>query len=94
MTCNAPKEPISKDSIWNYKPWWCQPWSIVLTGVALVGGSWLTLHQLWVSGLVALPVLAWWVLFLAIYPRAMVESGMLDEYRHLTQAEDDGESAG
>ncbi|WP_332982633.1 DUF6737 family protein [Microcoleus sp. A003_D6] len=19
-------------SPWNYKPWWCQPWSIILTG--------------------------------------------------------------
>lgn len=23
-------------SIWTHKPWWCQPWSILLTGVAVV----------------------------------------------------------
>ena len=26
--------------LWSHKPWWCQPWSIVATGVTLVGGSW------------------------------------------------------
>ncbi|MFM6357615.1 MAG: DUF6737 family protein, partial [Planktothrix sp.] len=24
---------------WNYKPWWCQPWSILLTGITLILGS-------------------------------------------------------
>ena len=30
--------PESGD-LWSHKPWWCQPWSILLTGVVLVGGS-------------------------------------------------------
>ncbi len=84
----------SQDTIWNYKPWWCQPWSIVLTGVAIVGGSWLVLHRLWVSGLVAAPVLAWWVMFLVIYPRATAESGMLDEYRQVSEEDGDGKVVG
>lgn len=58
-------------SVWNEKPWWCQPWSIVLTGVTLLGGSWLLLHRYWVSGLVAVPVLAWMGFFLVLYPRLM-----------------------
>ena len=27
-------EGASDPSFWALKPWWCQPWSIVLTGVA------------------------------------------------------------
>ena len=23
------------DSMWQLKPWWCQPWSIILTGIAI-----------------------------------------------------------
>ncbi|WP_374189005.1 DUF6737 family protein [Scytonema millei] len=23
------RKPVS---VWNYKPWWCQPWSIFLRG--------------------------------------------------------------
>jgi len=60
-------------SIWDYKPWWCQPWSILLTGLAVIGGSWLALHRFWVTGLVALPILAWMGYFLLVYPRLMQE---------------------
>ena len=42
--------------LWSAKPWWCQPWSLVLTGTALSLGSWVALHRLWVSGLVGLAV--------------------------------------
>ena len=70
-----------RDSIWNYKPWWCQPWSIVLTGLMIVAVSWFLGHRLWVSGLVATPVLVWWTVFLVLYPRAIAQSGLLAEYR-------------
>ena len=60
-----------KPSVWNDKPWWCQPWSIVLTGMAIITTSWLLLKIWWVTTLVALPVLVWMVYFLIIYPRLM-----------------------
>jgi len=60
-------------SVWDYKPWWCQPWSILLTGLAMIGGSWLALHRFWVTGLVALPILVWMGYFLLLYPRLMQE---------------------
>lgn len=72
MTTPKPINP------WSYKPWWCQPWSILLTGIALITGSWLLLHNLWVSSLVTLPVLGWWFLFLVLWPQAMRESDLLD----------------
>jgi hypothetical protein len=65
-------------SPWSYKPWWCQPWSIVLTGVVLIGGSWWLLKTIWITVLVAIPVLAWMGFFLLLWPRLMVQSGLLD----------------
>jgi hypothetical protein len=59
---------------WNYKPWWCQPWSIALTSLVLISGSWLLLHRIWVTVLVAIPVLAWMGFFLLIWPSLVVSS--------------------
>jgi len=55
---------------WSLKPWWCQPWSIVSTGVLMVGGSWALLHRPWISLPLALGVLVWWLLFLVLVPAA------------------------
>ncbi len=57
-------------SIWQLKPWWCQPWSILLTGLTAVVISWVWLKLWWLSGLVAVAVLLWWGLFLVLVPRA------------------------
>jgi len=57
-------------SIWQSKPWWCQPWSIVLTGVVAGVGSWLLLGRWWITVPLAAAVLVWWWLFLVLVPRA------------------------
>lgn len=56
-------------SPWKHKPWWCQPWSILLTGITLIGGSWLLLKMLWLTVVVAIPVLIWMGFFLLVWPR-------------------------
>lgn len=56
------------ESIWQAKPWWCQPWSIVLTGLAIPTGSWIVLHQLWITLPVAGAIAVWWLLFLVLVP--------------------------
>ncbi|PPS43145.1 DUF6737 family protein [Chroococcidiopsis sp. TS-821] len=66
-------------SVWNYKPWWCQPWSILLTGVTLIAGSWILFKTLWLTLLVALPVLTWMGFFLIIYPRLVVYNDPLEK---------------
>ena len=63
---------------WNYKPWWCQPWSLLLTGLSLIGGSWLLLKIIWVTVIVAIPVLVWMGFFLLIWPPLMIRSGVLE----------------
>jgi hypothetical protein len=63
-------------SLWQSKPWWCQPWTILLTGIVVCAGAWLGSGlllpglQLWISAAVALGVAAWWLLFLVLVPRA------------------------
>jgi hypothetical protein len=66
---------------WNYKPWWCQPWSILLTGTGLIGVSWFLLKTVWITVLVAIPLLAWMGFFLLVWPRLMLSSGLLEQYR-------------
>ena len=64
------KPDIQNSTIWDHKPWWCQPWSILLTGLSAVALSWLLLHQWWFTALVSAAVLGWWALFLVLVPRA------------------------
>ena len=72
LDANPPINP------WNYKPWWCQPWSIALTGVGLIVGSWALFHRLWLTILVGIPLSIWMGFFLILWPRLMIESGLLD----------------
>ncbi len=65
---------------WQYKPWWCQPWSILLTGTSLiVSTAWLG-HRLWLTLLVAAPVTVWMGFFVLIWPRLMRQSGLLAQW--------------
>ncbi|MEM0979947.1 MAG: DUF6737 family protein [Cyanobacteria bacterium P01_H01_bin.58] len=57
------------DSLWQMKPWWCQPWSIVLTGCLLPAIAWLLTHRLWLTAPVGVGVLGWWTLFLYLVPK-------------------------
>ena len=65
---SAPTQMKQPASIWEMKPWWCQPWSILLTGAVVVAGSWLLLQRWWITALVAMGVVAWWLLFLVVVP--------------------------
>ena len=75
-SAEPPEHPLQAELLleqppfWSLKPWWCQPWSIISTGVLMVGGSWALLHRLWISLPLALGVLAWWPLFLVLVPAA------------------------
>jgi hypothetical protein len=60
------QKPVSP---WKYKPWWCQPWSILLTGVTLISGSWVIFNTMWFTIVVSVPVLTWMGFFLLIWPQ-------------------------
>jgi membrane protein YdbS with pleckstrin-like domain len=56
-------------SVWTLKPWWCQPWSILLTGIGAIALSWFLIHRVWVTGLLAVPMVVWMGYFLLVYPK-------------------------
>jgi hypothetical protein len=72
-------ETVSPD-LWQSKPWWCQPWTIILTGVIIVAGSWFLLHTWWITTPICLLIGVWWLYFLVIVPRMLrqmaAESGL------------------
>ncbi|MBD2356541.1 hypothetical protein H6G41_18235 [Tolypothrix sp. FACHB-123] len=76
MTENKPLSP------WNFKPWWCQPWSILLTGVTIISGSWLLFKTIWLTVLISIPILIWMGFFLLIWPQLIMRSGILDSYQN------------
>ena len=61
-------------NLWNYKPWWCQPWSIILTGILIISGSWLMIKIIWLTILVAIVISLWWFYFLIKYPQLVKEA--------------------
>jgi len=60
-------------SLWATKPPWCQPWTIVLTGSIIVYAPVLVFHAQWLSALVAVPIAAWWYVFLVEVPKQFAE---------------------
>ncbi|KAI8473606.1 MAG: hypothetical protein J3K34DRAFT_366716 [Monoraphidium minutum] len=64
-----PPQPRYNPDVWASKPAWCQPWTILATGAAIVGGAWAASGRspLWAC-LAALPVGAWWYQFLGVMP--------------------------
>ncbi len=67
MAARAPADG-QEPNLWALKPWWCQPWSILLTGIAAIAGSWWLLGRLWITIPCAGLVLLWWWLFLVLVP--------------------------
>jgi len=64
---------VEYENVWDTKPVWCQPWTIVLTGVIGISLSWLVIKSTVVTGIVVVLVAAWWYLFLYTYPLAYTE---------------------
>lgn len=60
-------------SMWEMKPWWCQPWSIILTGVMIPVASWVVLRTWWITLPVAGVMAVWWLLFLVLAPAQYAE---------------------
>jgi hypothetical protein len=64
---------MSNPNLWESKPWWCQPWTIILTGVMIIAGSWLLFHTSWLTVPLAILIVAWWTYFLIIVPRLLLD---------------------
>jgi hypothetical protein len=66
---NNLKETTKYLNVWDYKPWWCQPWSIILTGISIIVTSWLLTKIVWIAIGISIPIILWWVYFLIFYPQ-------------------------
>ena len=75
----ATPESSEPTSFWSHKPWWCQPWTILLTGSLAIGVSWWLLHWLWLTLPIALLVMIWWWLFLIAVPNSSTQPPMPPE---------------
>ncbi|EIE18596.1 hypothetical protein COCSUDRAFT_26336 [Coccomyxa subellipsoidea C-169] len=75
-------------NVWAYKPFWCQPWTILGTGAALTAFANLVSHGsvLWTL-VVGIPISAWWFLFLVVYPAQYRE--YVEEQRSFQQLDED-----
>jgi hypothetical protein len=72
----APDQNLDQNNspnLWDHKPWWCQPWSILLTGISLTSGSWFIFHRLWFTLPIGAVILVWWWCFLIVVPRLFAQ---------------------
>jgi hypothetical protein len=62
---------MSNPNLWEHKPWWCQPWTIILTGITIVAGSWLLFQTIWLTLPIAILIVLWWTYFLIVVPQML-----------------------
>ena len=64
----------SKDDFWSFKPFWCQPWSIISFGILVLIFSWTLFNNIIISSIFLFLVIPWWILFLIIAPKLHKEN--------------------
>ena len=60
----------TSNKYWEVKPLWCQPWTIITSGLVFIYLSWITLHITFLTVTVSIFVFIWWVIFLYFVPRS------------------------
>ena len=53
---------------WQLKPIWCQPPSIILTGLFFIALPWLLFHIFWLEVVIFIATILWWTIFLILAP--------------------------
>ncbi|XP_062190837.1 uncharacterized protein LOC133893851 isoform X5 [Phragmites australis] len=51
---------LEYDSVWDTKPVWCQPWTILLSGTVAAACSWVVLQSIVITAGVSFVICAWW----------------------------------
>ena len=78
-------------NVWHYKPAWCQPWSIISTGVVFVSAvRWISHESIAWTIVGAVPILLWWYIFLVVYPeefKRLITSGQQFNALSMTESE-------
>ena len=63
-------ESNSKNKFWVLKPYWCQPWSIISSGILVIIFSWILFHNVIISSILGFFIIIWWILFLILVPNS------------------------
>ncbi|KAK8938097.1 hypothetical protein KSP40_PGU009684 [Platanthera guangdongensis] len=72
MECYLNNISLEYESVWDTKPSWCQPWTILLGGMIVIASSWIWLQSIVISTVVSCLISAWWCIFLYSYPKRYV----------------------
>ncbi len=70
---------LSFSEFWKTKPYWCQPWSIILTGIFILWSSWTLLNNMYFSIILSLLIITWWLIFLILAPLTYAEYSSLSD---------------
>jgi len=60
----------SKNSLWDSKPCWCQPWTIISFGVLVLISSWKLFNNIIFTSVIGVFVFVWWIVFLILAPNS------------------------
>jgi len=78
-------DEVDSLDFWHYKPWWCQPQSIILTGILVTLGTAIVTKIVWITLLIFLVVLVWWTYFLVLVPKMIKNSSLLGQRSSLVE---------
>ena len=63
----------SKKSFWDFKPYWCQPWSIISFGLLVLIFSWKIFNNVLFTSIIGFFIFVWWIFFLILAPNSYQE---------------------
>ncbi len=63
----------SKNSYWDSKPYWCQPWSIIGFGILVLVFSLKLFNNIIITSILGFLIIIWWILFLILAPNSYQE---------------------
>jgi len=63
----------SKNSYWESKPYWCQPWSIIGFGILVLIFSLKLVNNIIITSILGFLIIIWWILFLIFAPNSYQE---------------------
>ena len=63
----------SKKNFWDLKPFWCQPWSIIIFGILMLIFCWTLFNNVIITSILGLFIIIWWLIFLILVPKSYNE---------------------
>ncbi len=64
----------TKKNYWALKPYWCQPWSIITSGILAIAFTWIFLNSIIITLILGTLVFVWWLVFLILAPNLYEKS--------------------